>query len=610
MATIRQTKEMTVLKIRSFLGLHENPDGDTTLKNGELAQMRNFRITKDGHLQIRPGTRTLMTLADALTAAGGDPEQATFCGAWDGIVGGKPHILAAYGGHIWDVDPVAGTVIDKGEATADTTSFFGFDGKAYLLNGHEYLCWDGGEETRFQTVEGYIPLIQTATNPAGAGTLVENVNRLTGKRRVQFSPDGSAKTFQLPEKELDEICAVTLVETEVSNYTSDLSAGTITLTTAPASGTNTLMVTYRKGSGARGDVEGMRFAELFNGSTDTRVFLYGDGTNRTIYTGTDYDTGQPSAEYFPDLYEVAVGESNTPVTALVRHYSRLMAYKPNSAWVIQYGNINLEDSTTSAAFSIRPVNRQFGNDVPGQVRLLENDPLTVDVGSVYQWRATSSSGYINSSDSNAKRISDRVARTMKTFDHGSIRTANIKSQHEYWFMSGGKALILNYANDTWYYYDGIPFRELLDVEDEVYGFTEDGRVVRLSRDYYNDDGEVIDCYAATGAMDFDRDWQTKYSPMLFVAMQPEDGARIRVTVETDRRSDYPEKTVAYSLATFSHVNFSHFSFSTNRKPKVERIKMKVKKAVFYRIVFKSQESSATATILEADVKLRYAGSVK
>ena len=111
-------------------------------------------------------------------------------------------------------------------------------------------------------------------------------------------------------------------------------------------------------------------------------------------------------------------------------------------------------------------------------------------------------------------------------------------------------------------------------------------------------------------MDFNKDWLLKYSPAIFVAMQPESNARITVTVESDRRSDYPEKVVAYSLATFTHANFAHFSFATNRKPKVKRVKMKVKKATFYRLIFKSQSASATATVIETDIQMRYAGSVK
>lgn len=609
MATI-SSAPMTTLKIRSFLGLNENPDGDTTLKVGELARMYNFRITRQGHLQLRPGTRTLFSLAGALSALGGDPDTAAVDGVWLGTVGRREHMLCAYGGHIWDMDLLTQQAVSKGEATAAQTSFFPFGDKVYLLNGHEYMSWDGGADTGFEVVEGYIPLIQTATTPAGGGTMVEPLNRLTGKRRVQFSPDGEAKTFQLPEAQVDEVCEVALLGSGVGGYTADLKLGTVTLASVPDSGTNTLTITYRKGTGSRGDVEGMRFGELFNGSTDARIFLYGDGTNRTIYSGIDYDTGQPSADYFPQLCEVAVGERNTPITGLIRHYSRLMAYKSGSTWVIRYGTMELEEGPVTAAFTVLPVNRQLGNDPVGQVRLLENDPLTVDMGQIYQWKASSSDGYASGSQSNAKPISQRVGRSLEEFDWGDIRTFVHKRESEYWFLCRGQALIFNYANNTWYRYQDLPFQALVEREDQTLGVCDDGRVVEFSRNHHSDDGAPIDAYAATGAMDFERDYQRKYSPRIYLAMQPETGARVEVSVESDRRSDYPAKVVAYNLAGFCHVDFRHFSFSTNRKPQVERVKMRVKKATFYRLIFRSYSSSATATILAADVSARYTGNVK
>lgn len=610
MARIMEKSDTSMLRIKNFLGLNENPDGDTTLKTGEMAQMWNFRITQDNHLQVRPGSKTVVDLLANLARLDIDPEEKKLYGAWYGTVGGKDHLLVAYGGYILDVDPAAQTARLCGLAAADETTFFGFGDKVYLLNGHDYMSWDGESYTQFAAVEGYVPLVQVATTPAGAGTLLEEVNRLTGKRRVQFSPDGEATTFQLPQKNLAGIVRVELVGKAVKNYTADLAAGTVTFTEAPAQGTNTLEVTYRNVSSARHEVLGMRYCELFNGSSDTRVFLYGDGSNRAIYSGVEYGSGQPSAEYFPDLYEMAVGESNTPITALVRHYSRMMAYKPGSAWVIQHGNVTLESGITTAAFYVQPVNRQLGNEAPGQVKVLENSPLTLDVGSIYQWKSGTYNGYAGGSESNARRISDRVGATLRSFSLREVRTVNCKVNHEYWFLQGGRALVLNYANDTWYYYRDLPFDLLVETEGEVYGISHSGRVLHFSRNYRSDDGEPIDCCAITGAMDFERDWQLKYSPMVFVAMQPESNARITVTVDTDRRSDYPEKVVAYSLATFSHVDFNHFSFNTNRKPQVKRLKMKVKKATFYRLIFKSRSASATATIIETDVQLRYAGNVK
>ena len=615
MAQIKGKDNSSILKIQAFLGLNENPDGDTTLKVGEMAEMRNFRITQDKHLQIRPGSKTILSLADALSSLGQgnvqDGAETRVYGVWRGIAGASEHILASFGGHIWDIDAKNGAAKDKGSAPMGEVSFFGFGGKVYLLGGGEYKSWDGGTDTAFATVEGYVPLIQTATTPKGEGTLVETVNRLTGKRRVQFSPDGTATVFQLPEKGISEVNSVKSGGEPVTNCTMDLENGTVTFTAAPTAGTNTVEIEYRKGDGARSEVTGMKYSELFNGATDTRVFLYGDGTNRAVYSGVPFATGRASAEYFPDLYELTVGESNTPLTALVRHYSRLMAFKTDSAWAILQGEIGLADGGSTAAFYVQPVNRQFGNEAPGQVRLLENNPLTMDAGSVYQWRSGSSyASYISNNENNAKRISDRVASTLKGFDLKKVLTANIKADHEFWFLHGTRALILNYANDSWYLYDGLPFSRIVEHEGTVIGFSDNGAVVEFSQKYRSDNGAPIDCYAATGAMDFDKDWLLKYSPMIFVAMQPASNARIKVTVETNRRSDYPEKTVAYSLATFLHVDFNHFSFATNRKPQVKKVKMKVKKATFYRLIFKSNSASATATVIETDIRLRYAGNVK
>lgn len=611
MAHIQASSNISILSIREFSGVNENQDGDTKIKNGELAEMRNFKITRDQHLQIRPGTKTLFRLREAWDewAASNDPEtdSPVFCGAWEGMAGSTHHLLAAFGGVVFDIDPLMWSARAVGTCTQDKTSFFGFDEKVYLLNGHEYKSWDGGDETSFEDVSGYIPVTLTATTPGGEGTLLENVNRLNGLRRVRYSPDGEATVFYLPETEIDEVKAVD--GTEIT-YKADLKAGTLTFNSAPEKGTNTLTVTYRKGDGARDEVCGMRFSELYNGASDTRVFLYGDGSNKTIYSGIDGDTGKPSADYFPDLYEAEVGERNTPITALVRHYARLLAFKQGSAWSIQYGTINLDDGSVTAAFYVMPVNRLFGNDAPGQVRLLENNPLTLDGSSVYQWRSTSSSGNITDNERNANRVSDRIAVTLREFDFSKTVTFNRKQEHEYWFLCGGKAIILNYSNDSWYIYTNMPFLQMLEMDGETYGFADDGRLMRISREYRNDDGEAIDAYAETGSMDFGRDWQLKYSPMLFVAIEPESNARIDVTVMSNRRSDYPVKTVAMSFCTFTNVDFNHWSFRTNNKPQVKRLKLKVKKTVFYKLIFKSTSASATATILEADIQLRYAGNVK
>lgn len=605
MAKITASSDSSILKIREFLGLNENPDGDTHLKTGEFSTMTNFRITRDRHLQLRPGQHTVLNLRsawDALPAADrpADVTEPRFCGGWLGAVGGGEHLLAAFGGVVWDLSLSTPSARRVGSCTQDGTSFFGFGRKVYLLNGHEYMSWDGGESTAFQTVEGYVPTVMTACTPAGLGTTLENVNRLTGKRRVRFSPDGTSKTFCLPEKEVDEIVSV---EGTTVSCTLDGEKGLLTFASPPPLGINTLSVVYRKGCGERQEVERMRFAEFFNGAADTRVFLYGDGTNKTLFSGVELTSGTPTAEYFPDLYEAAVGDENTPITAMVRHYTHLLAFKPGSAWSMDC------NTAVTAAFYVLPVNRQIGNEAAGQVKLLENNPLTFSDGHIYQWRASSGSGSAAAFRS-AVRVSDRVRTTLSAFRFGETATFNRAQESEFWLLWGGKALILNYAADAWYIYDNCPFRFCAEAAGEMYGFTEAGQVRHVSRRYRSDDGTVISARAETGSMDFDRDFLVKYSPRIFAAIRPESGARVTVSAETDRRGNYPGKLVSAGLADFVHVDFGHFSFGTNRKPKVRRVKLKVKKATFYKLVFSSSSASATVTLLETDIQLRYGGSVK
>ena len=620
MAQIKSKDDTRILNIEQFLGLNESPDGDTTLKTGEMYEMKNFRITLNKHLQIRPGSKTVFNVADAFESfpEGSDipdEEDRHADGFWRGAAGQSVWDVAAWAGYFWELDIEHGTATARGTYTGTKgVHFFGFGGKIYALDGVDIYGWDL-TNAGFKSVDGYTPLILTSAGLDGAGISVEPLNLLSGLRKVSYSVENvtNASVFHLPEQSVTALVSATAADgTSISFYgTPDLSAGTFSLSLNGTVAALTVDVVYRKGDAHQGsDLRKMRFSELFNGATDTRVFLYGDGSNLTFYSGVPYETGKGSAEYFPAFGEVAIGDENTPITALIRHYSRLIVYKTDSAWSVQYATLTLDDGSLIAAFTALPVNRQLGNDAPGQVKLLENQPLTLDAGAAYRWSSAGYSTFITANENNAKRISDRAQVTLRRFDFQTVRTFNIKSAYEYWFLRDSLALIYNYGNDVWYVYEDIPFQQMIEADDQVYGLADDGRVLHFSRDYRNDDGAEIDCYAETGSMAFDKEWLQKYVPMLFVSMMPESNARIHVTAQSNKRSDYPDRVVAFSLATFEHVDFRHWSFGTNRKPQVKRVRLKVKKAAYYKLVFKSHSASATATVTSTDIKLRYAGQVK
>ena len=283
-------------------------------------------------------------------------------GLWAGAVGGEEVLCAACNGYLWQL-----TLADDGSwsktscgavDTAGDVCMFGFDGKLYLLNGSEYKVWDG---VSLENVGGYRPMVAVAAPPSGGGTALEGINKLCAARRMRFSPDGEAKSFVLPERDIASVDYVRDVATgaALSGWSADTDAGRVIFESAPADGVNSVEVGWTASASSAAEVRAMRFAELYNGAQDTRVFLYGDGSNAAIYSGIDFD-GQPRADYFPELNVAHVGEANAPLTAMIRHYDRLLAFKPGSAWSIGYSAITLADGGVTAGFCITPVNRAMG----------------------------------------------------------------------------------------------------------------------------------------------------------------------------------------------------------------------------------------------------------
>ena len=556
--------------------------------------MENWKITRDGNLRRRPGTAVIADI-------GSGPVR----GLWSGIVDGNECVLAACDSKLYRLFNGAEWVMEElgAVSTVGDVFIFGFSDEAYILDGEAYRVYDGA---LLKEVEGYRPLVVTASVPSGGGTSIEQVNALNGLRRAQFSPDGTATVFVLPEQRLASVDYVR-ENGEEKEYTADLVAGTVTFATAPANGINTVEIGYTVPSSDRLRVERMRYAELYNGSQDSRVFLYGDGSNQAIYSGLD-GNGQGRADYFPDLNVANVGESNTPITAMVRHGSRLMAYKTNSTYSIAYGSISLADGSMTAGFYITPVHRSLGNVAPGQVQVVLNYPRTLHGEDVIEWRNAST--YFTADERQAKVVSDRVQTTIRQFDLTRCKCWDDNDKQEYYICYDGQALVHNYAADAWYYYSNFDAVALMNFQNELYFGTSDGRILHLSHNYRTDCGEAISAYWESGAMDFRADYMRKYTSMIWVSVKPESRSYVEVTIRTDRKSDFAEKIIAKSVAGFGDMDFAAFSFITSSRPQIKRLRIKAKKYAYYKLIFQTDEPDTTATVLAADVRVRQTGYAK
>ena len=581
-------------KIEKFLGLNECKTGDSLLKLGEASKLENFKISKEYCLQIRPGTKTAVTL-------GAGPVR----GLWTGRVAGVECTLAACGGHIWNVTGMTGG-IDLGELTDDDTQFFGMNGNVYILNGHEYLYWTGAGQ--IQPVEGYIPCVITAAKPAGGGTTLENLNLLSPYRRQRFSADGTSKDYHLTEFPITGVSQVTVNGQTVTEYTVNNQSGVITFTTAPGEGLSTVEVTYQVEEDRRGLIYTKRYHEFYNGPTDTRVFLYGDGSNIALYNGLD-ENGVSRADYFPALNELQVGASNTPITGLIRHYSRMIAYKPEETYKVEYSTQTLTDNTVIAGFLVKPINRELGHEALGQVYLCDNNPLSLCSGAVYEWKLYYSSAVVD--ERSAKRISERVETSLQNMDLKNCVVYDDRWNYEYWIAYEGTALIYNYAADVWYKYTGLPtITGFTMVDNLLYFGTKDGTIVAQSTAWRSDDGRNISAWWESGSMDFDASWMKKWSRELFVGLRATGDSALTVTAVSDVKGQYYAKQLSLNVNGFDHIDFAHFSFLFRTTQKSIRARIRVPRFRVYKLIFSSDSNRHTATVTDVVIMTRMPRKVR
>lgn len=561
---------------------------------------------------------------------------------WTGTLSKRQVLLGVAGSNlclVWDsingfVFRRLGTLKLDDNRNDQRVSIFGFADKVYIMTGLAFYVWEDYNQdiSELTYLTTYQPLVMVSVTPRdssdGSGVALQPVNLLSSYYRVWLSPDGKGKEFTIPANEtapksyykIKNLVYGTFYDESEFNLLDGSGTTTIQFNDIPnLAGENIIEVTY-PGKGyeytgspfdaASGSIPNMKYVETYNGATDARIFLYGDGTNRTFYS--DFDTnGLPRADYIPELNVINIGVMNTPLTGLVRHYSRLIAFKEDEAYSIQYGTITLPDKTSTAAFYCTPINRSLGNEAMGQVRLVLNSPYTLCGKDLYEWRNNSSySSNLTIDERQAKRISDRVYATLATFDFSRCYCYDDKDHQEYYVCYGKKALVYNYAADAWYYYTNFDVTCMVNLNGELYAGDSLGRLNLVSRNNRTDNGDEITGYWESGAEPFDREFMRKYSAMLWVVLKPELRSQLTVTVETDRKSDHAKKVAASSLMTFGNADFRKWSFNTNRKPHTIRLKIKAKKFTYYKLILEYSGTNTTATVVAADMRIRYTGYAK
>ena len=616
--------------VDKFLGINEAGDGDTELKMGEASKMENFTITDAYNLALRPGVRRL----DFNT----DRSPAPILAAWAGFLNtedflvicdfseGKDRLFVYRKTELEAHELVHHQEGALGLDTAEDSfvNIFTFNSFLYVMSAKKTVVYESG---KFVEKLPYVPLVIAGADPAGGGTTLENINLLTGNRRMNFSADGTSKDFVLPA----EATGVTSISIDNVEYALDTlgsfnpSNHTFQFNSAPEKGVGNVEITYYTNSeaaeAARMQIISCKLHEEYNGSTDTRLFVAGNGTNMCYYTGVTQD-GEATAMYFPAMNEVAVDMSSSAITGLVRHYSKLLVFKADGTHSISYEPVTLTDGTTVAGFYLRPMNKEFGNEIMGQVQTVNNYPRTITKDGLYEWRITSS---YYKDERYAKRISDMVENSFRKADIEKIVTCDDDFRKTYYVFlndNEGTVLVNRYElnkGDCWCIYKSTMFCNIRFAM--IHGgnmvFCNETEAFSLEDGFTYDDPQVsggeaqpIVALWESGFMAFGADFRRKYSSEVYVSVLPQAGSRIVVTAETDKREDYLEKVIENTTFQWSNVTFTNWSFNTSDRPTINRVRLKVKKFIYYKLIFRIDEPGTQGTILSVDQKVRFASMAK
>jgi hypothetical protein len=488
--------------------------------------------------------------------------------------------------------------------------FFTNNGKCYIMDGINYLVYDG---TTVSQITPYIPTIQMSKPPAGGGTAYEDFNLLGNKFKDSFSGTGTDTVYQLSLTGLDSTTVTAQVGTSTVNegtgLTVDRTNGKVTFTTAPALGTNNVIITAGKTvSGYAERIKNCTFSIGFGGSNDTRLFIAGN-PNMPEYV---YRSGLLDPTYWPEngYYKFA-----DKVMGFSKQYDYLVVERLSGKHQVRYSMAT--DGTVT--FPSKPINDEVGCIASESIQIIDNNPVSLSKDGVYAITATN---VID--ENNVVHISRNIDRLLLL--EASLEDAiSIDFDKKYWLSLNGKVFILDYTQKTsvspfgeWYIYDNINASCLLEMGGYLYfGSNTEGIVYKFVKDAtsansFNDDGVAINAYWKSKALTFNADELFKTVDMLFVSINPMSKTSIDISYESDNGSFAitDNQPIQFSLIDFSSIDFSNFSFRSSQFPQEIKRKVKAKKITHFQLIITNSNLNEGLTVLSLGLKYQYGGYIK
>lgn len=598
---VRNSKPLPLLRLEPFRGMDVSGTA-TQISDHHSPDMLNIVINEKGSLSKRTGYSRVFP-----TSLGDGKINGMFLYTKSD---GSKIFLIAHGTTLYtqsgDAQP---TVLFSGLQNGKI-NFFTMENKCYIMDSVNFLVYDG---STIKQVTPYIPTIQISKNPSGGGSPNEDFNLIGNKFKDSFSGDGTSTVFQMSLTGLDSTTVEATVGTSTINEGSGLTVdrvnGKITFVSAPAKGTNNVIITAGKTvSGYPERIKKCTMSIGFGGSNDTRMFISGN---------SDFPEYMFRSGLYDPTYWLENGyyRMSEKIMGFSKQYDYLIVERPNGKHVV---NFQITDEGV-VSFPSKPINNQIGTVSSGSIQTIENNPVSLSKDGVYMLVASNVKD-----ERNVVRISSNIDRKL-LIESALENAVSVDFDKKYWLAVNGNVYVLDYTQKSqynqygeWYVYNNIPASCFIEKDGFLYfGSLNEGLVYRFKKEYdtnaYNDDGVAINAYWRSKQLTFNAEEMTKYIDNLYFSLKPSSQTSVDLYYTSDRKENIlinSDRTIQFNLFDFTNLDFANFTFYFSNFPKEVKSKVKAKQVTHFQLMIQNNKLDESLSILSLGIEYRFQTKVR
>jgi hypothetical protein len=596
-----QSKPQPLLRLEPFAGMDVSASA-TQIDNHHSPDMLNVHIDEKGTLNKRTGYTRVYP-----TSLGAGKINAMYLYT---KLDGSTVFLIAHGTNLYSQSGSSQPVLIYSGIQNGKINMFTMEGKCYIIDGVNFLSYDGGT---VKVVTPYIPVLQISKNPSGGGSANEDFNLIGNKFKDSFSGDGTSTVYQMSLTGLDSTTVTAVVGTttinEGSGLTVDRVNGKVTFTTAPAEGTNNVIITAGKTvTGYPDRIKKCMLSIGFGGSNDTRVFISGNPD----LPDHMWRSGLYDSTYWPENGYYRMAER---IMGFSKQYDYLIVERPSGKHMVSFQITN----EGVVSFPSKPINSQVGTIATQSIQTIENNPVSLSRDGVYMLVASTLRD-----ERNVVHISAPIDRKL-LLETDLSRALSVDYDKKYWLALNGNVYVLDYSHKSssykygeWYVYNNIPVSCFLVKDGFLYfGSNTDGIVYRFKREYegnaYNDDGQPILSYWRSKQLTFGAEEMKKYIDSMYLTLKPASKTSVEIFYSTDQKENVPvgfDKQLNFNLFDFNNIDFNNFTFYSSEFPKVVKVKIKAKKAIVFQLFLQNNELDESFSLLALGIEYRNQNKVR